>query len=100
MVSRPFFVTPFPNRAGELSPHSALQFLFAKWRRGLSCMNVLTAFATDHKCFAPSRRHLLPPLRLFLSPWFLQIRQFAHMMNFYVFFRTTKLTCVCKYSLQ
>src|SRR5437588_6589882 len=52
---------PFPNRAGELSPHSALQSLFPKWRRGLSCMNVLMAETTDDQCFAPSRRHLLHP---------------------------------------
>src|SRR5712692_2269755 len=31
IVSWPFFVTPFPNRAGELSPHSALRSLLVNW---------------------------------------------------------------------
>ncbi len=100
IVSWPFFVTPFPNRAGELSPHSALQSLFPKWRRGLSCMNVFVALATDDKRFAPSRSHLLHPLRLFLSSWFLQICQFANMVNFYVFFRAAKFTGIRKNSLK
>lgn len=63
-------------------------------------MNVFMALATDNQRFAPSCRHLLHPLRLFLSSWFLQVRQFANMMNFYVFSRTTQFTRVCKYSLQ
>src|SRR5947209_14816506 len=94
------FRYPFPNRAGELSPHSALQSLFPKRRRGLSCMNVLMAETTDDQCFAPSRRHLLHPLRLFLSSWFLQICQFTDMMNFYLLSRAAQFTGIRENSLE
>jgi hypothetical protein len=50
--------------------------------------------------FAPSGCHLFHPFRLFLSSWFLQVCQFANMMNFYVLFRATEFTSIRKNPLQ
>jgi hypothetical protein len=63
-------------------------------------MNSFMTRTTYDKRLTPPCCHLFHPCRFVFSPWFLQIRQFANMMNLYFLFGTAEFAGICEDSLK